>query len=55
LVGDTVIVEIKSVSEITDIHKAQMLSYLKTAGKRVGLILNFAKPTLDIKRMVNRF
>ena len=55
LVGEEVIVEIKSVSEFNAIHEAQMLSYLRTADKRVGLILNFAKPTLSIKRMVNRF
>lgn len=52
---DGVILELKSVSEINEIHEAQMLSYLKTADKRVGLILNFAKKKLDIKRMVNHY
>jgi GxxExxY protein len=50
-----VIVELKAVSEINEIHKAQMLSYLKTVDKRVGLILNYAKATLEIKRIVNNF
>ena len=55
MVEDAVMVELKSVSAINEIHEAQMLSYLKAADKRVGLILNFAKTRLDIKRMVNRF
>lgn len=41
LVNDTVIVELKSVKEIADIHKAQLLSYLKLSGKPIGLLLNF--------------
>lgn len=55
IVEDEVILELKAVSAIMDLHKAQMLSYLKTMDKRVGLILNFARPTLDIKRVVNNF
>lgn len=55
LVENEVIVELKCISEINEIHKAQILSYLKTADKRVGLILNFAKKKLDIKRMVNKY
>lgn len=41
MVNDTVIVELKSVKEIADIHKAQLLSYLKLSGKPIGLLLNF--------------
>jgi len=55
LVEGEVIVELKSVAEISEIHEAQMLSYLKTADRRVGLILNFAKKKLDIKRMVHNY
>ncbi len=55
LVKDKIIVEVKSVSEIHEIHQAQLLSYLRTADKRVGLILNFAKNRLEVKRLVNRF
>ena len=50
---EKVIVEIKAVSEINEIHIAQLLSYLKTTHHKVGLILNFARPTLEIKRVVN--
>ena len=55
LVEDEIIIELKAVSEINDIHKAQIISYLKAANKRLGLILNFAKKRLDIKRIVNNF
>lgn len=48
-----ILVEIKAVSEINDIHRAQVLSYLKSSKYKVGLILNFARPTLEIKRIVN--
>ncbi len=41
IVAGVVIVEIKSVSEIAPIHKAQLLSYLRLSGLRVGLLLNF--------------
>jgi len=54
-IQDEVIVELKCVSEISDIHEAQILSYLKTPDKRVGLILNFAKKKFDIKRMINKY
>jgi GxxExxY protein len=41
VVEDRVIVEIKSVSSIAAIHEAQVLSYLKLSGCRVGLLINF--------------
>lgn len=53
MVENKVIIELKAVSEINNIHKAQLLSYLKAAEKEVGLILNFAKPIIEIKRIVN--
>ena len=55
LVEDEIIVELKAVSEVSKIHQAQLISYLKAANKRLGLILNFAKKKLDIKRIVNNF
>jgi len=53
LVEGTIILELKAVKELTDIHFAQLRSYLKATGLKVGLLLNFAKPTLEIKRIVN--
>ena len=41
LVEDAVIVELKSVQEIVPLHRAQVLTYLKLSGKRLGLLLNF--------------
>jgi len=41
VVEDTVIVEVKSVETILPVHEAQLLSYLRLSGKRVGLLLNF--------------
>ncbi len=52
LVEDKIIVENKAVKEINDIHLAQVLSYLKATGKHVGLLFNFAKTKLEIKRFV---
>lgn len=53
VVENKIIVELKAVSELADIHLAQLRSYLKATGLKVGLLLNFAKPTLQIRRVVN--
>ncbi len=52
VVEDKVVVEIKAVKEFDDAHLAQLRSYLKASGLKVGLLLNFAKPVLKIKRVV---
>jgi GxxExxY protein len=41
LVEDLIICEIKAIEAITSAHKAQLLTYLRLSGKRVGFILNF--------------
>lgn len=41
LVENLVIVELKSVDAIAEIHKAQLLTYLKLANKKIGLLINF--------------
>ncbi len=55
LVEDAVIVEIKAVDALTDLHKAQLLSYLKLADCRAGLLINFNVVLLrsGIRRVVN--
>ena len=53
LVENEIIVELKAVKELADIHFAQLRSYLKATGLKVGLLLNFSKPTLEVKRIVN--
>ncbi len=54
LVGGKVVVELKAVDEIHPIHEAQLLTYLKLTGCKVGLLINFNVPLLKrgIKRMV---
>ncbi|MDH7578537.1 MAG: GxxExxY protein [Bacillota bacterium] len=41
LVGESLVVELKAVDALAPIHKAQLLSYLKTTGFRLGLLINF--------------
>jgi GxxExxY protein len=41
LVEDIIIIEIKSVTEVTDVHKKQLLTYLRLQSKPLGLLLNF--------------
>jgi GxxExxY protein len=41
IVGEEVIVELKSVERILPVHEAQLLTYLKLSGKKVGLLINF--------------
>jgi GxxExxY protein len=55
LVQGLVIVEIKAVDKLAPIHGAQLLSYLRLSGKRLGLLINFHVPHLKdgIRRLVN--
>ncbi|ODS31165.1 MAG: hypothetical protein SCARUB_03708 [Candidatus Scalindua rubra] len=46
------VVELKAIKEVTNEHFAIVRSYLKAAGQKHGLILNFSKPTLEIKRVI---
>ncbi len=57
VVNDCVIVELKSVEQVLPIHRAQLLSYLRLSGFRLGLLINFNVPRLvmGIKRIVNRY
>lgn len=55
LVEDAVIVELKAVEAVLPVHHAQLLSYLRLADKRLGLLINFNVPVLvkGIRRIVN--
>ena len=57
LIEESVIVEVKSIDQIAPVHKAQLLSYLKLSGCKVGLLINFNVKVLKdgIVRMVNNF
>jgi GxxExxY protein len=52
LVEDRIILEIKSVEAIAPIHKAQLMTYLKLSGIKLGLLLNFN--VQDMKKGINR-
>ena len=52
VVNDEVVVELKAVEDISRVHVAQAISYLKATNIRVGLILNFAKSKIDIRRVL---
>jgi len=54
LIDEQIIVELKTVKEFDESHLAQVLSYLKATGVTTALLLNFAKPTLEIKRVVKQ-
>jgi GxxExxY protein len=55
LVEDSVIVELKSVSELQDVHYKQLLTYLKLTKKKLGILVNFNTDDIqyDIKRVAN--
>jgi GxxExxY protein len=57
LVQSEVVVELKVVEQILEVHKAQLLSYLKLSDKRVGLLINFNVVHLrdGIRRLVNHY
>ncbi len=54
VVDETVVVEIKSVEALLPIHEAQLLTYMKLGGWKVGLLINFNVPVLrqGIRRLV---
>jgi GxxExxY protein len=50
VVEDTVIVELKSIKRLNQIHEAQLVNYLVITGKPVGLLLNFGEEKVEVKR-----
>jgi GxxExxY protein len=57
VVNDCVVVEVKSISHLLPVHHAQVLTYLRLTGHRVGLLINFHVAHLreGIKRLVNDY
>ena len=55
LVEDTIIVELKSVEKVQDVHKKQLLTYLRLDNKPLGLLINFNEAMLKdgITRIIN--
>ncbi len=54
LVEDSVIVEIKSVEALHNVHKKQLLTYLKLSGKKIGFLVNFNVSSLKDKESLIR-
>ncbi len=52
LVDDKIILELKCVETIANVHRAQVLNYLKATGKQLAIILNFAKEKLEYERLL---
>ena len=46
------VVELKAITALKDVHRAQCVNYLKATGFHVCLLLNFGGPRLQIKRLV---
>ncbi len=55
IVNDSVIVELKSIERISNVHKKQLLTYLRLTGKKLGLLVNFGSALIKdgIVRIVN--
>lgn len=55
LIGNMLVVELKVVEKLHELHKAQILTYLKLLDKKLGLLINFNELTIKngIKRVVN--
>ncbi len=50
LVEGLVIIELKTVKNLEDVHKAQCLNYLKATGYKTCMLLNFGNPKVEVKR-----
>ena len=55
LVEDEVLVELKAVKALDEIHMAQCLNYLKATGLKICILINFGQPKIEIRRIVNNF
>jgi GxxExxY protein len=57
LVENKVIVELKSVEALTDVHLAQVLTYLKLSNNKIGLLLNFNSFRIKdgLRRLINKY
>ena len=53
-VDEKIMVELKAVTDMNDVHLAQGLNYLEASGYEVGLLINFGAKSLQFKRLHNR-
>ena len=55
LVENEVLVELKAVKALDNIHLAQCMNYLKATGLQVCLLINFGTPRIEVKRVLNGY
>jgi len=55
LVEGVLLLELKAVKDLDDIHLAQCMNYLKAMNLRLCLLMNFAKPKVEIRRIANNY
>lgn len=55
LVEDLVLVELKTTKSLEEIHMAQCLNYLKAINLRLCLLINFGRPKVEVRRIINGF
>ena len=55
LVNNKLVVELKAVNQLTAVHKAQLLTYLRLMNRKLGLLINFNELTVrnGIRRLIN--
>ena len=55
VVKNQLVLELKAVKALTEVHFAQLRSYLRAGDFRIGLLLSFNAPKLEVRRLVNRY
>ncbi|WP_234445779.1 GxxExxY protein [Carboxylicivirga marina] len=50
---DEIIIELKALGELTKEHESQLINYLKATDKKLGILINFGKSSLQYKRVIN--
>lgn len=53
IVDDRVVVELKTIEKLAQIHRSQVLNYIKATNKKLGLLINFSPVTVEVKRIAN--
>ena len=52
LIEDRILVELKAVNEMSPVHEAQLINYLRASNRRVGLLVNVCHPKAIVKRFI---
>ncbi|MBF0239763.1 MAG: GxxExxY protein [SAR324 cluster bacterium] len=52
IVEDSVIIEVKAIKALLEVHTAQLLNYMKATGIKLGMLVNFTHPKAEIKRYI---